>query len=81
MARTHGQMDNRPWYAMLSKYHWFVLGVCALGWLFDCLDQQLFILTSLVCVTRFSSYKQPLDQHELPLLTSEIDILFRTARV
>src|SRR6185295_10890504 len=36
--------DNRPWYALLTKYHWFVLAVCALGWLFDCLDQQLFIL-------------------------------------
>lgn len=36
--------DNRPWYTLLTKYHWFVLGVCALGWLFDCLDQQLFIL-------------------------------------
>jgi MFS family permease len=37
-------LDNRPWYALLSRYHWFVLIVAALGWLFDCLDQQLFIL-------------------------------------
>jgi MFS family permease len=36
--------DNRPWYTLLNKYHWFVLVVAALGWLFDCLDQQLFIL-------------------------------------
>ena len=36
--------DTRPWYQLLSRYHWFVLLVCALGWLFDCLDQQLFIL-------------------------------------
>jgi MFS family permease len=28
----------------LNRYHWFVLIVAALGWLFDCLDQQLFIL-------------------------------------
>src|SRR6476660_5026064 len=33
-----------PWYRELSRYHWFVLVVAALGWLFDCLDQQLFIL-------------------------------------
>jgi MFS family permease len=26
----------------MSRYHWFVLLVAALGWLFDCLDQQLF---------------------------------------
>jgi MFS family permease len=39
-----GPLENRPWYTLLSGYHWFVLAVCALGWLFDCLDQQLFIL-------------------------------------
>lgn len=33
-----------PWYRALNRYHWFVLVVSALGWLFDCLDQQLFIL-------------------------------------
>jgi MFS family permease len=33
-----------PWYRQLNRYHWFVLSVAALGWIFDCLDQQLFIL-------------------------------------
>src|SRR2546427_6565240 len=33
-----------PWYRELNRYHWFVLVVAALGWLFDCLDQQLFNL-------------------------------------
>jgi MFS family permease len=33
-----------PWYSEMTRYHWFVLVVAALGWLFDCLDQQLFIL-------------------------------------
>jgi MFS family permease len=28
----------------LSRYHWFVLVVAALGWLFDTMDQQLFNL-------------------------------------
>jgi len=36
--------DGRPWYKLLNRYHWFVLTVSALGWLFDCLDQQLFTL-------------------------------------
>lgn len=31
-----------PWWRELDRYHWFVLIVAALGWLFDCLDQQLF---------------------------------------
>ena len=33
-----------PWYSGMTRYHWFVLTVAALGWLFDCLDQQLFNL-------------------------------------
>jgi MFS family permease len=41
MARTVTASD-RPWWQELNRYHWFVLIVCALGWLFDCLDQQLF---------------------------------------
>ncbi len=36
--------DQRPWYKLLNRYHWFVLGVAALGWLFDTMDQQLFNL-------------------------------------
>jgi len=36
--------DNRPWYKLLNGYHWFVLVVAALGWLFDTMDQQLFNL-------------------------------------
>src|SRR6187200_597553 len=37
--------DNQtPWYKLLTRYHWFVLAVAALGWLFDTMDQQLFNL-------------------------------------
>jgi MFS family permease len=37
---------ERPyvWYRDLNRYHWFVLVVAALGWLFDTMDQQLFAL-------------------------------------
>lgn len=33
-----------PWHRELNRYHWFVLIVAALGWLFDTMDQQLFNL-------------------------------------
>jgi MFS family permease len=33
-----------PWHKSLNRYHWFVLVVAALGWLFDTMDQQLFNL-------------------------------------
>ena len=34
----------KRWYHELTRYHWFVLIVAALGWLFDTMDQQLFTL-------------------------------------
>src|SRR5262245_677719 len=37
-------IPGAPWYKELNSYHWFVLFVCALGWLFDTMDQQLFNL-------------------------------------
>src|SRR5262245_16161223 len=33
-----------PWYKELTRYHWFVFVVAALGWLFDTMDQQIFVL-------------------------------------
>jgi MFS family permease len=42
-ASPSGPADG-PWYRGMTRYHWFVLTVAALGWLFDCLDQQLFNL-------------------------------------
>src|SRR3954463_6130933 len=48
--------DTRPWYQLLNRYHWFVLVVAALGWLFDCLDQQLFILARPQAMADLLSY-------------------------
>jgi MFS family permease len=35
-------MTTIPWYRQLTRYHWMVLTVASLGWLLDCMDQQLF---------------------------------------
>jgi MFS family permease len=44
-TKTDEALDSSvPWHREMTRYHWFVLLVAALGWLFDCLDQQLFIL-------------------------------------
>src|SRR4051812_14432772 len=33
-----------PWWRLLNRYHWFVFAMASLAWLFDCLDQQIFII-------------------------------------
>lgn len=40
-----------PWWRELTRYHWFVLVVAALGWLFDTMDQQLFVLARTPALT------------------------------
>jgi MFS family permease len=35
---------ERPWWQELTRYHWWVLIVAALGWLFDTMDQRIFVL-------------------------------------
>src|SRR5207247_11040977 len=39
-----GTAPAAGWYKLLSRYHWFVLTVASLGWMFDTMDQQLFNL-------------------------------------
>lgn len=36
--------SSGPWWRELSRYHWFVFAMATSAWLFDCLDQQLFII-------------------------------------
>jgi hypothetical protein len=55
---------QQPWYRELTRYHWFVLLVAALGWMFDCLDQQLFILA------RPAAMKELVVPQETPELTA-----------
>jgi MFS family permease len=43
--------SERPWHADLMRYHWFVLIVAALGWMFDTMDQQLFNLARKPAIT------------------------------
>src|SRR6516165_5432547 len=48
---------DRPWYRELTGYHWFVLVVAALGWLFDTMDQQLFNLARAPAITQLTNGK------------------------
>jgi MFS family permease len=40
-----------PWWKELNGYHWFVFVVASLGWLFDTMDQQLFVLARTPALT------------------------------
>jgi MFS family permease len=38
-------LKTGTWYGEMTRYHWWVLIVASLGWLFDTMDQRIFVLT------------------------------------
>ncbi len=60
-----------PWYKELTRYHWFVLVVCSLGWMFDTMDQQLFNLARPAAMRQLIPDPVPADQMT-PELAKEI---------
>ncbi|MEK7767415.1 MAG: MFS transporter, partial [bacterium] len=34
---------TRAWWTRLDRAHWIILGIAALGWLFDTMDGQIFL--------------------------------------
>ena len=41
----------QPWWRELTRHHWFVFAMASMAWLFDCLDQQLFIIARNPAIT------------------------------
>jgi MFS family permease len=52
-----------PWYKELNGYHWWVLIIASLGWMFDTMDQRIFVLA-----------RSPAMHALLPASTSASDI-------
>ncbi len=60
MPRTMSDQNNTPngsdplqpdlapktghWWSEMTGYHWWVLLLATLGWMFDCMDQRLFVI-------------------------------------
>jgi MFS family permease len=49
--------ENKSWRSEMTGYHWFVFVVAALGWLADCMDQQLFNLARVQAVSNLIGAK------------------------
>jgi MFS family permease len=39
------EIDNRPWYAGVTRYQWLVLIIACAGWVFDQYESQIFVVT------------------------------------
>ncbi|MGC8668402.1 MAG: MFS transporter [Chthonomonadales bacterium] len=60
-ADIRNERRDRParWYQGVDRYAWLVLIVCALGWLFDTMDQNLFNLVRQPSVRELIAHKVP----------------------
>lgn len=58
-------LEQGPWWRSLTPYHWFVFAMASLAWLFDCLDQQLFILARDNAIKALSPGADPLKLKDL----------------
>ncbi len=65
-----GSVDSRPWWRQLSRYHWIVLAIASMTWLFDCMDQQFFIITRQPAL-RSLLYGREVNVAGAPALTDE----------
>ena len=50
--------DTRPWWRQPTTYQWFVLAVAAMGWLFDCMDQRIFLVSREPALTQLLGYQR-----------------------
>ncbi len=58
---------------LLNRYHWFVFTVAALGWLADCMDQQLFNLARVSAVTELVRKEYTASQLQEEAVLKEVD--------
>jgi MFS family permease len=59
LGRESISRDGRPWYAEMTRFHWWIFIVAALGWLFDTMDQTLFRLSRQPAMTELLALSAP----------------------
>ena len=62
IAAPPAESSGLRWYQGIPKYAWFVLGIAAMGWLFDCMDQNLFNLVAQKSIGDLIKDRVPADQ-------------------
>ena len=50
-SSVNSGQSGLPWYRDLAPYHWFVIAVASVGWMFDTMAQQLFNLARKPAIT------------------------------
>ena len=81
LTEVSNMADSQPhahtrWYHGLTGYHWWVLAIAVCAWMFDCMDQRLFVLSRAPAVKQLlneEQYKQKILPDIQAKATEEID--------
>jgi len=65
--KTAGQV---PWWRLLNRYHWLVLIIASMSWMFDCMDQRIFNIVREPAL-RSLLYDKQVNAPDAPPLTAE----------
>ena len=55
-------LDNRGWWTYLNRYHWYVFALASLGWLFDTMDGQIYVISRSVALRELMAGSTEADQ-------------------
>ncbi len=61
---------TQPWWKQMSRYHWLVLAIATISWLFDCMDQRFFNIVREPALKSLL-YGQQVNAPDAPPLTVE----------
>ena len=70
---TTPQADSaaeKPWWKYMSRYHWIVLIIASMSWMFDCMDQRFFNIVREPAM-RSLLYGREVNAPDAPALTPE----------
>jgi len=69
-ANSPTQAMEKPWWKHLSRYHWLVIIIASMSWLFDCMDQRFFNIVREPAI-RSLMYGQAANAPDAPPLAAE----------
>lgn len=63
-------LAEKPWWKHMSRYHWLVLIIASMSWMFDCMDQRFFNIVREPAI-RSLLYGREVNAPDAPALTLE----------
>ena len=67
--------SKKMWWHGLTGYHWFVFSMASLAWLFDCLDQQIFLIARNDALSNLLPGKSPVEIKEYGFTATSIFLI------